>query len=83
MECKGDSLDLTIHNADVLIETSWNVKESAFPAILDQTIVLIETSWNVKAGIYSQVRRIQKVLIETSWNVKMQNYQHRIKPTKY
>ena len=51
VECKVDKMRLIIFLCGpVLIETSWNVKESASPHPSARMTVLIETSWNVKDG---------------------------------
>ena len=54
----------------VLIETSWNVKQAKVAIHVRRASVLIETSWNVKEGIAPIMERMLHVLIETSWNVK-------------
>ena len=54
----------------VLIETSWNVKNSETELVEFLKEVLIETSWNVKNSETELVEFLKEVLIETSWNVK-------------
>ena len=55
---------------EVLIETSWNVKNFLFVDRSIVRMVLIETSWNVKNRMRITADKITPVLIETSWNVK-------------
>ena len=50
MECKGPQVYLSAGTAQVLIETSWNVKVYISDTTHETLPVLIETSWNVKLG---------------------------------
>ena len=48
VECKGRRNERLGTSGEVLIETSWNVKEKECSQYQFSEEVLIETSWNVK-----------------------------------
>ena len=48
VECKGKKAITWKHRKAVLIETSWNVKDTETSKNILGESVLIETSWNVK-----------------------------------
>ena len=50
MECKAGRRKEKQDAEEVLIETSWNVKECITIVTVAYCSVLIETSWNVKKG---------------------------------
>ena len=70
MECKGRRNERLGTSGEVLIETSWNVKEKECSQYQFSEEVLIETSWNVKKDLAAVLFGVESVLIETSWNVK-------------
>ena len=65
MECKGRRNERLGTSGEVLIETSWNVKEKECSQYQFSEEVLIETSWNVKIRKERKNRKSRKVLIET------------------
>ena len=48
MECKAHNVTITILFIFILIETYWNVKQTAVGLLRPAQCILIETYWNVK-----------------------------------
>ena len=67
VECKGGHRRGEERIAEVLIETSWNVKYKASEYNFMSKLVLIETSWNVKSYLWQckpQILRINRNIVE-------------------
>ena len=68
----------------VLIESDWNLKESAKGMVLKSKDVLIESDWNLKMTQVNRIRVIDAVLIESDWNLKVFRRPHNLcRPLQY
>ena len=70
MECKGPQVYLSAGTAQVLIETSWNVKISQKRKECHLQFRINRNIVECKDKRDSKNPKPLKVLIETSWNVK-------------
>ena len=73
MEFKATGVGLQATLAQVLIESDWNLKYSAYRLFRISIIVLIESDWNLKTIGHTSLLADSSVLIESDWNLKKYN----------
>ena len=71
MEFKDNGDKQELYEDVVLIESDWNLKDTAKPNKWRLLSVLIESDWNLKRYALTVLSAARLVLIESDWNLKM------------
>ena len=70
-------------DAQVLIESDWNLNVLECPVLNSQDPVLIESDWNLNQGGGLEKHPQSAVLIESDWNLNLTRFFSFETPSRY